>query len=77
MQSLFAKIKPDDAPVTEKQSSAVDHREDDKEAGITVHNQHVENDSESLSADAQAGVKKIEATTSIWSTSHLIAAYIM
>jgi hypothetical protein len=36
-----------------------------------------DSDSESISKDAQAGVQKAEATTQVWSRSHLIAAYVM
>lgn len=34
-------------------------------------------DSEAISSNAQAGVQKIEATTSVWSTATLILAYIL
>lgn len=33
--------------------------------------------SEHFSANAQDGVKKMQATTSVWSRNHLIAAYVM
>lgn len=32
-------------------------------------------DDEPLSKDAQAGVQKMQATTSVWSKTHLITAY--
>ncbi len=34
-------------------------------------------DNDSISSDAQSGVKKIEAITSVWSRLHLIAAYVL
>lgn len=37
----------------------------------------VDDESETFSADAQDGVRKMQATTSVWTTKHLIAAYIM
>ncbi|CAJ2511705.1 Uu.00g073300.m01.CDS01 [Anthostomella pinea] len=54
--------------------------ETDKEAGL-VTEQNPISDSESadvdaISADAQAGVQKIEAVTKVWSKNHLIAAYV-
>ncbi|KAK3673345.1 MFS siderochrome iron transporter 1 [Recurvomyces mirabilis] len=36
-----------------------------------------DSDGESLSKDAQHGVQKMEATTSVWSRNHLIAAYVL
>lgn len=34
-------------------------------------------DSEGISKDAQPGVQKMEATTTVWTTPHLIAAYVL
>lgn len=34
-------------------------------------------DDDSISSDAQTGVKAIEATTKVWGTSSLIAAYLL
>lgn len=34
-------------------------------------------DDESLSSNAQAGVKAVEAATSVWTKYHLIGAYLM
>ncbi|KAI1487056.1 major facilitator superfamily domain-containing protein [Biscogniauxia mediterranea] len=64
---------PTEAPVTEKTPN-----ENDKEAGVVSQQHPNDNDSDgdAISAEAQAGVKKIEATTKVWSKSHLIAAYI-
>jgi hypothetical protein len=55
--------------------------ENDKEIGITAQDQPVgsesDSDGEKISPDAQIGVQKIEATTQVWSTSHLVTAYIL
>ncbi|KAF2021612.1 siderophore iron transporter [Aaosphaeria arxii CBS 175.79] len=37
----------------------------------------VDTDSETLSANAQEGVRRMQATTQVWTKSHLIAAYVM
>lgn len=53
----------------------------DKEAGVaattTSQDHHHESDDESIDKDAQAGVRAIEATTSVWSKRDLIIAYIL
>ena len=36
-----------------------------------------DNDSEKLDTDAQNGVRKIQATTTVWTKNHLLAAYIL
>jgi hypothetical protein len=59
-------------PVAEKPQNELD-----KEAGVISTEHPVDSDSETISPDAQAGVQKIEAITSVWSKSHLIAAYVM
>jgi hypothetical protein len=43
----------------------------------TTHPVDTDSDSETIQADTQDGVKGIEAITTVWSKSHLIAAYIM
>lgn len=49
-----------------------------KEAGDLPQEQGVASDAEDqLSADAQDGVRKIQATTRVWSKGHLIFAYVM
>ncbi|KAL7624099.1 MFS siderochrome iron transporter 1 [Parahypoxylon ruwenzoriense] len=68
--------RPAEAPVAEKTTPEVD-----KEAGV-VNEQHRSNDNDNdsdpdnIDANAQAGVRKIEATTKVWSRSHLIMAYV-
>lgn len=52
--------------------------EPDKEAGITAsttQDHHQESDDDTIDTDAQAGVRAIEATTSVWSKRDLIIAY--
>lgn len=59
---------------------AEQHSQDDpdKEIGVALRSEGEQSDSEeSTSQEAQAGVQGIEAMTSIWSRSHLIAAYVM
>ncbi|KAI0010536.1 MFS general substrate transporter [Xylariaceae sp. FL0662B] len=51
----------------------------DKESGVVSHqapNSDVDTD-DAIDPNAQAGVQKIEATTKVWTRSHLIAAYII
>ncbi|KAI1375994.1 MFS general substrate transporter [Hypoxylon crocopeplum] len=65
---------PTEVPVAEKTTP-----ENDKEIGIVnnePHNGETDTDIDAIDADAQAGVKKIEATTKVWSRSHLILAYV-
>jgi hypothetical protein len=45
--------------------------------GAHADNTPIDSDSDSVDGSAQAGVQKVEATTSVWSKSHLIAAYIL
>ncbi|KAI1471295.1 MFS general substrate transporter [Daldinia caldariorum] len=65
---------PTEVPVEEKT-----HTPNDKEGGV-VDNQpqssEASNDIDAIDSDAQAGVQKIEATTKVWSMSHLILAYV-
>ncbi|RDL32936.1 Siderophore iron transporter mirB [Venustampulla echinocandica] len=52
--------------------------ESDKEKGVGVNTQdqqNVDTDADTISSDLQAGVKDMEAITSVWSTQHLILAY--
>jgi hypothetical protein len=55
--------------------------ENDKETGVTAKDQPIgsesDGDGEKISPDAQLGVQKMEATTQVWSTSHLITAYVL
>jgi len=49
----------------------------DPEVNIVGKDQNVDTESETVSIEAQDGVKDIEAITSVWTRSHLIAAYVM
>jgi hypothetical protein len=49
----------------------------DPEVNIVGKYQNVDTESETVSTEAQDGVKDIEAITSVWTRSHLIAAYFM
>ncbi|ODH32665.1 hypothetical protein ACO22_03359 [Paracoccidioides brasiliensis] len=62
------------APVVEKQPIT---NGEDKEVGASSEDQEISSDEETISPDAQGGVRKIEATTKVWSTQHLIFAYVM
>ena len=63
-----------DVPVVEEP----EHKNlDDKEASVVKTTHPSDSDSEKISPEAQAGVQKIEAITSVWSKSHLITAYVM
>ena len=76
MKSFFPNGTPNIVPVLESEKSP---HESDKEIGII--NQHPyatdKDGEEGILSDAQFGVQKIEATTSVWSTSHLVTAYIL
>ncbi|KAI1506387.1 major facilitator superfamily domain-containing protein [Biscogniauxia marginata] len=65
---------PPEEPVVDEKTSP----EKDKETGVLSqqHPHDSDNDSDAVDKDAQAGVQKIEATTKVWSRSHLIAAYV-
>jgi hypothetical protein len=50
----------------------------DAEKGVHTDNHHERaTDEESLSSNAQAGVKAVEAAASVWTKYHLIGAYVM
>lgn len=71
-----------EVPVVENEYQHGDTLNIDKavEAGHppVVDSEHpVDSDSEKFTPNAQSGVKKIEATTQVWTRNHLIAAYIM
>ena len=72
---LSKAFKPDIVPVAESEKSP---SASDGEAGIISQHRLVNgNGRDAVSSDAQLGVQKIEATTSVWSTSHLILAYVL
>lgn len=73
MRSAFLSKLQTHAPVAQPQviSSGLA-----KEAGDLPQEQEVDAEDQ-LSADAQDGVRKIQATTQVWSKGHLIFAYVM
>lgn len=63
-------------PVKAVVESPQGQNDNEKEAGLnTQDQQNVDTDTDTISSDVQAGVKDMEAITSVWSTSHLILAY--
>jgi hypothetical protein len=62
-----------DLEVVDAELAAKRHDASEEEAG--AHTEKVATDDEGVSNDAQAGVRKVEAATIIWSKWHLIAAY--
>lgn len=72
---VFGVIKPTEAPVADiPQKSFAD-----KEAAVVQGTHGSGNDTQSddeISKDAQAGVQAIEAFTKVWTTSHIVIAYI-
>lgn len=73
-------MKSSDSKISSNIASTAEHPQDDidKTPGITTRDTNSENESDGSSdPEAQAGVQGIEAMTSVWSRSHLIAAYIM
>lgn len=77
--TLFNRLKqvtrPTEYPVAEEQKAT-----DAEKPGLTTEEKSAspsDADSEEFTPDAQAGVKAMEATTKVWSKSHLIIAYIM
>jgi hypothetical protein len=62
-------VKPVDAP---------SHNTVDPEKGTTPKQPSEQDcDHESLSSNAQAGVKAVQAAATVWTKSHLIGAYVM
>lgn len=74
MRSVILSKLRTHAPVAEKQPAS---NGEDKEVGGSPQDEGIASDGESLSPDAQDGVRKIEATTQVWSRKHLIFAYVM
>ncbi|KAK3064998.1 hypothetical protein LTS18_014309, partial [Coniosporium uncinatum] len=68
---LLGKKNSDSAPVVEEAQEA--HISED---GKSTPETTVNDEGESISEDAQAGVQAAEATASVWSTKSLIMAYI-
>lgn len=68
--------RPTEVPVVEEKPRL----DNDKEIGV-VDNQprssDGDSDADAIDSNAQAGVKKIEATTKVWTRSSLIMAYVL
>ncbi|ORX98679.1 major facilitator superfamily domain-containing protein [Clohesyomyces aquaticus] len=74
----FFNKTPVDIPIAVQHPEDVSDNGKKLEAGdVSVQHHHTDSDSETISSDAQNGVKAIEAATTVWSKSHLIAAYIL
>ncbi|KAI1097479.1 MFS general substrate transporter [Jackrogersella minutella] len=75
MRGAFSRLaRPAVVPVEEKTG-----QQNDKEMGVIDNHPHSsdgDTDLDTIDADAQAGVQKMEATTKVWSKSHLILAYV-
>lgn len=81
---LFDRFKKaENVTVTEDTNSGAnkqrssDTTPESKEYGVLPRETSQAHDEEELSKDAQAGVLKMEASTTVWSKTHLILAYIM
>lgn len=71
--SLFKRIKADQPIVEDITPRDIN----DKEATGVVQDSKSDTESEAVDTTAQHGVQKAEATTQVWSRSHLIMAYIL
>ncbi|KAI1760475.1 MFS general substrate transporter [Hypoxylon sp. FL1150] len=68
--------RPTEVPVVEEEKP---RPENDKEIGVVdnqPHSSEADSDGDAIDSNAQAGVKKIEATTKVWTKKSLILAYI-
>lgn len=74
---LLDLFKGREVPVVEELPTADRPENGEKQPRNVDEKGHPEAEGESLSSDAQIGVKKIEATTKVWSKRSLIAAYIL
>jgi hypothetical protein len=71
--SFLQKLKNNHSAESTRTSSVAESEKSAAHADTTP----VDSDEDSVSKEAQAGVQKAEATTSVWSKSHLITAYIL
>ena len=76
MKSLFSKIKPQAVPVAEKPGQSEDAEKRPESSEEAVASSQQAND-DTISPEAQPGVQAIEATTSVWTTKWLVAAYLL
>lgn len=78
-QAVTSDSTAQETPGTElENNNTVDTRNtsDDSEPRATP-KQDADSDGDPVQTKAQAGVRKMEATTQIWSKKHLVAAYVM
>jgi hypothetical protein len=75
---FLSKAKAEDA-VTPIDPSRTSQNSDgtDPEKGHHVSDPAKEDEGEVISLNAQAGVKKVQATTTVWTKGHMVAAYVM
>jgi hypothetical protein len=85
MKNIFRNPAPTPSPVVNNEKREVEDVHGEKGAttgypSAVVKVEHPVDDNgseEGFTPDAQDGVKKMEATTKMWTTKHLIAAYIL
>ena len=70
--AFLGRLKPDHTPSQVEQSQIQD---DEKTPRVSDDRSTDDASSEKVTEDAQAGVQKIEATTSVWTRKALIIAY--
>lgn len=76
-------MKPGIVPVTEERQntqsevSGTPEKEYESKEGFRTGTPTAEEDGNALDADAQVGVQKIQAATSVWSKNQLILAYVL
>ena len=66
-----------DVPVAEKTPDEQEKIRNDKEAGVITTTNPTDSDDETIDPDLQAGVRDMEAITTVWPKTHLIAAYVL
>lgn len=66
-----------EVPIAEKSPEELEKIRNDKEAGVITTSHPTDSDEVSIDSDLQAGVKEMEAITTVWTKSHLIAAYVL
>lgn len=74
--ALLSRLSPDRAPAQAEDSRESDH---EKAPGVSTDDRSTDDghSPERVAEDAQAGVQKIEATTSVWTKNALIVTYVM
>ena len=70
--AFLDRLKPDHAP---SQVEPPQVQDDEKSPSVSDDRSTHDGSSEKITEDAQAGIQKIEATTSVWTRKALIVAY--